>query len=223
MKILNTILDVLFPVNCVICKKEKVILCEKCLFLCPQTEKECAKWIYPLYDYRNIIIKKTLWFLKYRNKKNIAKVFAQIMHKFILEELSDLSSFENFKNPILIPIPLSKKRQKERGYNQAELICEELLYLSPNNNSTLKSDFILEKNILIKNKDTKHQANIKNRSERLLNLKDSFTINKEAISIKNRNIILIDDITTTGATLNEAKKTLKKAGARKIIAFTVAH
>ena len=86
------------------------------------------------------------------------------------------------------------------------------------------------RNILIKNKETEHQAHIKNRKERLKNLIGSFTIKsskqnaKENISIiKGRNIILIDDITTTGATLNEAKKILRQAGARKIIAFTVAH
>ena len=84
------------------------------------------------------------------------------------------------------------------------------------------SDFILIWILCIKNKETIHQANIKNRNIRLKNLIGSFIVkNKE--EIKNRNIILIDDITTTGATLNEARKTLKKAGAKKIVAFTVAH
>src|SRR3989344_6085699 len=123
-------------------------------------------------------------------------------------------------NAILIPIPLSSKRYRERGYNQAELLCENLVKLDENVN------FKLEKNILIKQIDTKHQAHILNRSERLKNIVGSFTIlytGKNIGLIKNKNIILIDDITTTGATLTEARKVFKQAGARKIIAFTVAH
>ena len=68
------------------------------------------------------------------------------MYHIILEELSDLSIMENFKNPILIPIPLTKKRQRERGYNQAELIAKKLIELDDNEN------FILKNDILIKNK-----------------------------------------------------------------------
>ena len=80
----------------------------------------------------------------------------------------------------------------------------------------------LEKNILIKPKETEHQARIKDRRERLKNLIGSFAV-KNGEKIKNKNIILIDDITTTGATLSEARKILKQYGARRIIAFTVAH
>jgi predicted amidophosphoribosyltransferase len=79
-----------------------------------------------------------------------------------------------------------------------------------------------ENNILIKPKDTEHQARIRHRTERLKNIVGSFVVQSPE-SVKNRNIILIDDIVTTSATLNEAKKMLKSSGARKIIAFTVAH
>ncbi|MEK7459476.1 MAG: ComF family protein [Patescibacteria group bacterium] len=216
MNILNTILDIVFPVNCIFCKKRGEDFCIDCINSAKDAERESAKWIFPLYDYRHPPIKKALWFLKYNKKKKIASIFAKIMYHIILEELSDLSIMENFKNPILIPIPLTKKRQRERGYNQAELIAKKLIELDDNEN------FILKNDILIKNKETIHQANIKNRNIRLKNLIGSFIVkNKE--EIKNRNIILIDDITTTGATLNEARKTLKKAGAKKIVAFTVAH
>ena len=84
----------------------------------------------------------------------------------------------------------------------------------------------LEKDFLIKPKETEHQARIENRKERLKNIQGSFAVKNTANninSIKNKNIILIDDITTTGATLAEARKVLKQAGARKVIAFTVAH
>ncbi|MDO8659225.1 MAG: phosphoribosyltransferase family protein, partial [Candidatus Parcubacteria bacterium] len=152
-----------------------------------------------------------------------AKIFAEILYEKIIEELSDLIVMENFRNIILIPIPLSKKRYRERGYNQAELICRELIKI---NNLRHGVDMKLEKDILIKPKETEHQARIENRRERLKNIIGSFAIKNEKLSlskIKNKNIILIDDITTTGATLNEARKVLKQNGARKIIAFTVAH
>jgi competence protein ComFC len=224
MNVLETILNIVFPVNCVSCGKRNSDLCFKCLSESREAERESADWIFPLFDYRHIPIKKSIWLLKYKNKKRIANVFAEVMYGRIIEELSELSIMKDFKNAILIPIPLSTERYKERGYNQAVLICQELIKLDEKNNG--EKNFVLEKNILIKIKDTEHQANIKERRDRLKNLIGSFAIknSKENLEkIKNRNIILIDDVTTTGATLNEAKKILKQSGARKIIAFTIAH
>ena len=228
MIFLNTILGIVFPVKCVLCGKTGTDLCQECLKDAPGAERESAKWIFPLYDYRHPAIKKSLWFLKYKGKERLAKIFAEIIYEKILEELSELAILENFIDPILMPIPLSPKRYRERGYNQAALICEELINI--NKDAHLRHgvngelNFSMENNILIKPKETEHQARIKNRNMRLKNLVGSFAIKNEKQNlIKGRNIILIDDITTTGATLNEAKKILKHAGARKVIAFTVAH
>jgi len=223
MRFLNSILNIIFPTKCISCDQSGYDLCTKCLTDSPTAERESAEWIFPLYDYRHPPIKKALWLFKYKGKKRLAKIFAEIFYERILEELSDLSVMENFNNPIFIPIPLSFKRYRERGYNQAELICKELIKIdSMRHGVNTKNKFRLEKNVLIKPKETVHQAHIHNRSERLKNIIGSFTVKNE-ILIKNRNIILIDDITTTGATLNEARKILKKSGARKVIAFTVAH
>lgn len=218
MNILNTILNIIFPVNCLSCGEDGEYLCVKCLADTPPSLRESDEWMFPLYDYRHPPIKKSIHFLKYKGKKTLANTFAQTLYPRILEELSDLTLMENFYNPILIPIPLSRKRHKERGYNQSELICKNLARLDKEVN------FKLEKDILIKNKETKRQAHIKDRRARLNNLIGSFSINKEKINkIKNKNIILIDDVFTTGATLGEAKKILKKFGAKKVIAFTIAH
>ena len=228
MNFLDTILNVVFPVNCISCGKEGSDLCINCLLDSPPAERESASWIFPLFDYRHIPIKKSIWLLKYKGKKKLAGIFAEIMYGKIIEELSELSALSNFREPILIPIPLSKRRFRERGYNQAELICKELTKLDLNTNlrysvdTKLERNFYFEKNVLIKIKETEHQANIKNRRERLKNLSDSFFV-KNPETVKGRNIILIDDVITTGATLNEAKKILKQSGAKKIIAFTVAH
>ena len=159
--------------------------------------------------------------MKYGGKKRIAYVLAEVMYGRILEELADLQIMENFREPILIPIPLSWKRRRGRGYNQAELIAEKLIELD-----TKHENFTLEKGILIKIKNTENQAHIEDRRERLNNIIGSFSIkNNEGNmqKIKNRNIILIDDVVTTGATLEEAKKVLRQAGVKKIIAFTIAH
>ena len=219
MPFLNTILDIVFPVKCISCGKKGSDLCLNCLSLSPPALRESARWIFPLYDYRHPVIKKALWLLKYSGKKRLANVFAEIIYEKILEELSELSVMENFREPLLVPIPLSRKRHRERGFNQAELICRELIKI---NNPQRGMDLKLEKNILIRVRDSEHQARIRDRRERLKNMVGSFTVKNKGL-VKNKNIILIDDVTTTGATLNEAKKTLKEAGARKVIAFTVAH
>ncbi len=216
MGFFNTILNIIFPVKCLSCGESGSDLCLSCVRDFPPAERETAKWIFPLFDYRHPPIKKTLWLLKYKGKKRISLPLAELLYGRILEELSDLSVMENFSSPLLLPVPLSKKRYKERGYNQSELICRELIKRDSSKN------FELAEKILLKPHETKHQARIENRTERLKNIVGSFAV-KNAEQVKNRNLILIDDITTTGATLSEARKVLKEAGAKKIIAFTVAH
>ncbi|MEI8378368.1 MAG: hypothetical protein WCF95_07510, partial [bacterium] len=162
---MNSILNIIFPVKCLSCGMAGVDLCLKCISETPLAERETAKWIFPIYDYRHPSIKKALWLLKYNGKKRLANIFAEIMYDKILEELSELSIMENFNDVILIPIPLSSKRYRERGYNQAELICRGLIHLSKTNNLTPPSAplstmwrgargevFILENNILVKPK-----------------------------------------------------------------------
>ena len=217
----NNILETIFPAKCLSCGMSGTNLCLSCLENFPSAERENAKWIFSLYDYRHPPVKKALWLLKYKGKKRLAGVMAETLYDKIMEELSDLRVMENFRTPILIPIPLSKNRYRERGYNQAELICRELAKINrERGNANLK----LENNILIKPKETEHQARIENRQKRLKNILGSFSVKNEKVElVKGRNIILIDDIATTGATLNEARKILKQVGAGKIIAFTIAH
>lgn len=212
MRILNTILNLVFPRKCLSCKREAEDLCPLCLASSPTTERTCAEWIFPMYDYRHPPLKKAVHFLKYKGRKNLAKIFAKDLYEKLLEEISET---KNFKNPVLIPIPLSKRRLRERGYNQTEILAEEL--------SVLSSGFLkTEKTSLVKPRETEPQAGIKNRSRRVKNMKKVFTIENRG-KIRGRNIILIDDVITTGATLKEARETLQKAGCGKVIAFTLAH
>jgi len=169
-----------------------------------------------VFDYSDKLVKQSIWSLKFRGNKKIGAIFGEILYDELLENISELEIISDFKKPLLVPIPVSKKRLRERGYNQCEIIAMKMEDLDGEVN------FEVKKNALVKIKDTPPQSRYKNRKERLSNLKGCFAI-KKPNQIKNRNIILLDDVTTTGATLNEAKKILRRSGAKKIICLTIAH
>ncbi|MFA5652135.1 MAG: phosphoribosyltransferase family protein [Candidatus Paceibacterota bacterium] len=168
-----------------------------------------------LFQYKNKISRKAIWAIKYNKNQKILNKFSSLMYEYILEEITDEISFSNFNNPILIPIPMHENNLKRRGYNQSELLAREILKKDDGKN------FEISINALKKIKETPHQSELKNKNDRLKNLKDCFCANRDII--KNRNIILIDDVITTGTTMNEAAKTLKNAGAKKVIGFSLAH
>lgn len=144
--------------------------------------------------------------------KNIGIYAAEYLYDHIAEQ--QLLSY--FNEPLIIPIPISKKRLRERGFNQNHLWGRFFAKQIPN--SSYRPSYLL------KTKSTKKQALIKKRQERILNVKDVFSVPlRKRNHIQNGDIILIDDLTTTGATLEEAARTLKKAGARNIIMLSLAH
>ena len=110
---------------------------------------------------------------------------------------------------------MHKKDLYTRGYNQSELIVKEIVKIDGNKN------FQYIQNSLTKIKETPHQSKLKNKTERLKNLKNCFSADAE--KVKGRNIILIDDVITTGTTMSEASRTLKEAGAKNVIGFSIAH
>lgn len=168
-----------------------------------------------LFQYKNKISKKAIWAIKYNRNQKIINKFSNLLYEFILENITDKVSFSNFNNPLLIAIPMHQNDFKARGYNQSELIVKEIIKIDECNNFELSTDS------LQKIKQTPHQSTLKNKNERLKNLKDCFYADID--KVKNRNIILIDDVITTGTTMNEASKTLKLAGAKKVIGFALAH
>ncbi len=168
-----------------------------------------------IFSYKDPLVRAAIWQIKYRNHRKVSRLLAEILYSELVAELEDLSQFSHFVSPILIPIPLSAARQKARGYNQTENLAKEMMRLDRNN------IFTLEIKVLVKTKDTPPQSSLP-RSSRLQNLRGSFQV-KNSEKIRGRNIILIDDVTTTGATLKEASATLRRAGARKVIAIVVAH
>ena len=210
------ILDILFPIKCLSCGAKDITLCNKCLDSVDIVLQKHGATTISIFSYRNAIIKKALRALKYNNNKEIGEIFARILYDEILEDLSDRQLFSNFKNPLLIPIPLSKKRLRERGFNQSGLIAREISHLDNN------TSFTFTESVLYKIKDTPSQVSIKDKAERLKNLHGCFSVKDKKV-VCGKNIIIIDDVTTTGATIAEARKTLLSAGAKKVIAFTVAH
>ncbi len=216
MNLLKTILDIVFPNSCLICKNPPDYLCEECLSDLPRAPISEHNFIISIFNYRNKAVKDAVWLLKYRGKEDIARIFAGPLYEKLVEELADLEIFDNFTEPIFIPIPLSAKKLKERGFNQSAILAEAIIGQNKNQNWKMID------NALEKTKETIAQAKIKERDKRLKNLSDCFSVSKPELT-KGRNIILIDDVSTTGATILEAKKVLEKSGARKVIALTIAH
>lgn len=215
-KLFNFFIDQIFPTKCIACSEGNISLCEKCKLSLPVSLPNVEPYIISILDYRDSRVRKLVWSFKYRNNRNLAHDFALIINDRLTEELSELKQMNNIKQPILIPIPISNKKMKFRGYNQSELIARQLYKLDNGNH------FKLEIGNLVKTKETKSQARTSNKTERAKNLRGSFCVKNEKL-IRGQNIILIDDVCTTGSTINEARKTLKKSGAKRVIAITLAH
>ncbi|MDP6387843.1 MAG: ComF family protein [Candidatus Pacebacteria bacterium] len=173
------------------------------------------KSIYVLFDYRDEIIKHMIWSLKYRRNRQIAKVFAQMLNDFMVEELSDLNIYSNFNRPLLVPIPLSKRKFRKRGFNQTEILAKEIAAIGDN------CFYTVDAGLFKKIKDTPNQTALE-KKERLKNVIGAFEVSSKE-KIKERNIILLDDVTTTGATLKEGRKVLLEAGAKNVLCVAVAH
>ncbi len=207
------ILDLLFP------KKQAVRELEEAdaAGFASRAEKPngfAGKDIISCFSYADQKVRQAIWELKYRGNKKIARLLAEALYDEMLAFLEEYAPLTNFTDPLLIPIPLSKKRERERGFNQCRLLTDVLTELDDGRNFTLSLT-------LKKVKDTASQTKVESREKRMENLKGCFYA--DANAVLRRNIILIDDVATTGATLMEAKRTLKAAGAKRVIAFTVAH
>ncbi len=141
--------------------------------------------IYYVWDY-NDYFKKLIFNYKYKRKKKISKLIAELIYKEFYYVL------EKEKIDIVISVPINKKRKSERGFNQVDEILK-----------TLKIKYVKIERI----KNTKKMHKILDEELRKENVKGSFTINKK-IDLANKNILLVDDIITTGATLKEIKNSI---------------
>jgi len=226
IKIKNLILDILFPKFCFNCEKEGDYLCQDCQELLEISgfhrnySTQNLDDLYFAVDYKNPLIKKLIQRFKYEPfVKELAKSLScliithfQLMDNkpnFLPQALDQRAS--NGADFILIPVPLDKKRLRWRGFNQAEELSKELAKF-------LKIPLI--PNCLTKIKETFPQIKLSDQ-ERKENVRGVFLI-KDRELIKNKNILLVDDVYTTGATMEECAIVLKKAGTKKIIGVVVA-
>ena len=204
-KLWEGLIEVLYPREsyCIICKDDD------CFGIC-NTCRKSIKVINEVYQdeiisygYYGGVLKDLILKLKYKNNFTAGDILAEFLEEYIIK------NFE-YKEYIITYIPLSKKSKKNRGFNQCEYIAKKI-----------SRDLSIEVlDILTKQKETKEQKTLK-RDERYENIKNAFTIEK-GLDIKNYKIILIDDVTTTGATLQEAYKLLKKFEVKDIKLLTLA-
>jgi ComF family protein len=216
------LLNLLFPPRCVACRKEGENFCTECREKIPRGGTFSHAGIFSLWEYRDPNVRNALLALKYKNRRAIAVDIAESLHDALLEQLAEKSAFiDPFSHTqtcytyVVIPIPLSKQRFKKRGYNQAELLAKELFRKNP-------VSFTLETGVLYKIKDTETQVSVKDRAKRLQNIRGTFAV-KNPESVRGKTVLVVDDITTTGATLLEARRMLLSAGARIVYGVTAAH
>lgn len=148
------------------------------------------------------VLKEAILRFKYHQQANLAHPFADLILKGINHE---------FKVDHLIPVPLHARRLKERQYNQALLLSDAL-------GRQIQSSVIPDG--LERIRETSSQAGLPI-NERRRNVRGAFRV-RQSFFIKNRRILLVDDVMTTGATVNECAQTLKKAGAKSVSVLTVA-
>ena len=227
-------LDLLFPPLCLGCKKDlsqkinlqyeflcvscgktlrsnrhQTLACGKCKARLPEGKKIChPDWPYILgtaTDYENRIGRSLVHSLKFDYIQDAAAVLGRFLWEYVIPLELD------FQETILIPIPLTIERSRERGFNQATLIAE---------NFRKYSGGIVLDDTLRRISYSKPQSEMKDHESRWENISGAFGITSQEV-IRGKRIILIDDVTTSGATFYEASRTLREGGAKSIIALAV--
>ena len=220
-------LDLVFPKRCVSCSRFGSYICKECFPkiefiekpICPicqrqaisgKTHPRCVSKFHldglaVACKYKGTI-KLAIKKVKYKWVYDIEKVLVDLL-------ASQIWKFDFPPNSILVPIPLHKKRKNWRGFNQAEILAK-----------TLSKKFnVSYSDSLIRIIETKTQVGL-TREERKKNVGGAFAFNKKVAKkyIEGRNFILVDDVYTSGATMMEAAKVLKRSGAKNVWAVAIA-
>ena len=225
---LDRFLDLVFPPSCLSCRrrtKSNEVVCGNCLAAIPlnrtlfcgkcgarlaEGRKICHRdFPYVLGAatcYSNAAVKNLIHALKFKYVRGAAKPLGDLLAGYAEALPLRLEKFT------VIPLPLHARRLRERGFNQSELIAGFF---------AKRLDLPLETEWLERAKHAKPQSETKNLAERKENIRGSFVV-KNTTNVSGKNIILVDDVTTSGATFYEAALVLKSAGARKIIALAAA-
>lgn len=217
-------LNALFPPVCASCKSEGEFLCARCLgalakrkigkvVLRPRaSEFESLSGVIYALDYaKNPQIRAAIKQFKYKFTEELARPFA----KLIVEKIGELEMSKG-RRLVLVPVPLHAKRLRERGFNQAEVIAQAIRAQFPQGVCEVE-------NLLVRPKETKQQARL-GKSERQENLKDAFIMNKKIVhKIGNGNLyFVVDDVCTTGSTLDSCARVLKGGGIARVYGLVIA-
>lgn len=198
------ILDILFPIECIECGSSNFLICDKC-FKTIKVNKinyfstDCIDEVHVCCSFHNRLLQCAIHLYKYQYIENLSKYLSTLMISYFLQ-ITD-----KILNPIIIPVPLHKKRLIERCFNQSYLIADSFCK---------KFDYVLKDNLIRRTKNTKQQAKL-NKEQRIDNMKNSFELLDKDF-VQNKNFIIIDDIYTTGSTVSEIAKLLKNSGADKV-------
>lgn len=211
LKIQKQILNLIYPQTCGICGRlNKNSLCNKCELLLKkeqdvniikqgeEIENKYFNELMYIFKYEGQIRRLILDY-KFNDKSYIYLTFTNFL-------LKNKKVFENIKKyDKIIPIPISKKRLKTRGYNQSYLIAKEIAN---------KTNLEIVNNCLFKTKNIIEQSKL-NKEDRAKNIQGVYMLKNKHL-IENKNILLIDDIYTTGSTVNESSKILRQGNPSKI-------
>ena len=225
VKIKKVALDLLFPKWCISCGREGELICSSCIRLlpwimppiCPLCGEpringalcpRCVNWQAKIGGIRapfrfDGIVRKAVHQLKYRNLRALAIPLAKL--------LADYIDANPISGEVLVPIPLHKKRIKERGYNQSGLLARELGRII---NLPVVDD------CLIRIRHTLPQVKTSVVDERRINVADAFDCRDSRL--RNKQVILIDDVATSGATLDACAVALKAKGAVSVWGLVLA-
>lgn len=224
-----SLFDILFPKYCVYCKRKGNYLCKQCLGksrlakqICIEcrrssidglTHFKCKKplsidGMVSVWEYEKAV-KKAILIIKYKFSFVLGQILADSLSFYLKTNITALP-----KKAILVPIPLHPSRKKWRGFNQSEEVGKIIAN---------KMGWQYNDKILIRSKKTAPQAKLKS-SDRKKNILGVFSVSFHIPSgICDVPIIVFDDITTTGSTIREAGKTLKKAGFKTVWGLTLAN
>ncbi len=210
---INWLLDFVWPQFCLSCKREGNLCCGYCLnnillskpakIIWPDKKQTSFEACYICCDYHDELVQKLIKNYKYNYLQNIANILVTI-----LEKQSRRLALP--RNTIITNTPLHKRKLKQRGFDQTDILAKKL---------ARKLDLTYTP-LLKRIKHTKAQAQL-DKQARTKNLQNAFVPNKSPQN-KNNTVLLIDDVTTTGATLDAAAQALKTAGFVRIICLVIA-
>lgn len=175
------------------------------LAVSPKMHEACGIQITTLMDYKNPAVEDCIRALKYDGSERAAELLSEALADYLCEQAVEIKNFSP-RPVLLVPIPLHKTRERERGFNQAKIVLKKL----PEEflNGALSA---FAPQVLARTRATKQQTHLA-REERLQNMAGAFSASSRESAL-DTHIFLIDDVTTTGATLAEAARPLLKAGA----------